>query len=1118
MRPARAAMLAAALLVFGAPLRAQTTAGDPSCGVFALAHGAGGAHWTLPHGFVRAGSDSLWTRNGTLVRGHDYIIDRLRGDVRVLRVLAADETLHVAMCWLLAPPPIEFSLHRYQPVQDTLVAAPHDSGQAATARPATGRDIALAPGGASLAVTGNKTVAVEFGSSQDAALKQSLDLAVAGTLAPGVSLTGVLSDRNTPLGTAGATQDLQSLDKVLIELKAPHASAALGDVSAAVNEGEFAKLDRQVQGVRGDWHTGGFSGSAAVAAVQGEYRRVELTGVDGLQGPYLLTDRSGNTGITVVAGSEVVTLDGQRLARGESADYSMDYELGRLTFTNRRPVTSASRITVEYQFALNRYRRNLAAFAGEWRAAHARLFSSAITESDDRGRPLDATLTATDLAALATAGDSASRAIGPGLLPGPGDYDTVRVAIDPSHSAVVVAFAGPDSGQFVALFAPVNPGTGDYADSAIVAGRTAYHWVGRGRGNFVLGHALPLPESQQVVSLGGGVDAGPLVLDAEGAISHHDLNTASPLDDAHNTGTAGRASLTLEGAPGAIPGRLGLQLTGRSVGERFAPFNRLERPFAEEDWGLPAGTDLDHQRRAGLGGYWKPRGGAQLRADLQRLTTPGGYTGTRRSSELTVDGKRHAHVLWLDTEGTLAEAAFPVAGRRRLIGDAGLAGRWLAPAVRFEQDDRRTAGDSAQTRDRAHEIAGELASGSNLRWKLRAGLGSRTDQHEQGAVLSDSRATTWLGGAESPPGGPLGVLVQAQRRSVLNTLEGSRTVSDLGSARLRGERRPWGLSGSLDIELTAEAENQRLRTLSYVGPGRGAYDALGNFVGTGDYQLVLAVSPALERYARTVSGTRVAWQFGSGDAWRGSRLDLTLDDEARRTGGPRAGDVFLGASTALADTALVRGSVTQRVEAELAPGSHTAALHVRLERRVSSDRTYGNFSQGSDLRSGSLRWRARPGAALTTESQLELRWQRVSQQVTAGASFGRTLSEQNPVNQLVWQPGPVLRLAGALEFDFTRPEGQPEATRTVRVGPDVGANVGRRGRAEVTLRRAFISGPPAVGLLPSADPAGFARWDTTARFDLRLHETTTAGVSASYRDYPGRAAIVSGRAEVRAFF
>ncbi|HEY6196467.1 MAG TPA: hypothetical protein VI504_15655, partial [Candidatus Eisenbacteria bacterium] len=73
-------------------------------------------------------------------------------------------------------------------------------------------------------------------------------------------------------------------------------------------------------------------------------------------------------------------------------------------------------------------------------------------------------------------------------------------------------------------------------------------------------------------------------------------------------------------------------------------------------------------------------------------------------------------------------------------------------------------------------------------------------------------------------------------------------------------------------------------------------------------------------------------------------------------------------------------------------------------------------------------------------------------------------------------------------------------------------------RAELTLRRAFVSGPPALGLLPSAEAAGAARWDGTARFDWRLHETTTFGLDASVRERPGRRTVVTGRAEVRAFF
>src|SRR6185503_12011541 len=188
---------------------------------------------------------------------------------------------------------------------------------------ATGRSPSIAASGTELSLTGNKTIAVDFGSGQDAFLRQSLDLAVSGTLAPGVEMTGALSDRNTPLGAAGATQSLQSLDRVLIELKAPAGSAALGDVSLALDRGEFGKIERRLQGVRGEWGTHGFSSVVAAASEQGEYNTLQFFGIDGRQGPYLLTDRSGTANVGVVPGSEVVTLDGVRMTRGESADYAM---------------------------------------------------------------------------------------------------------------------------------------------------------------------------------------------------------------------------------------------------------------------------------------------------------------------------------------------------------------------------------------------------------------------------------------------------------------------------------------------------------------------------------------------------------------------------------------------------------------------------------------------------------------------------------------------------------------------------------------------------------------------------------------------------------------------------
>ena len=1089
---------------------------DPSCSVFPIVPTQGVAVMRLPRSFIRAGSDSVWTRGGGWVRDRDYRLDRLRGDLRLLRAWAPGETLWVSVCGLLAPPELDYVRQVYQPAH---AAAAIDTGaaaaagtMAATSRPSTGRDPSSAPSGSALAVNGNKTLAVEFGSAQDAALRQSLDLSLSGRIAPGVEITGVLSDRDTPLSAAGSTQDLQSIDRVLVEVKAKDGAGALGDIPVQLTRSEFGRLDRRVQGVAGEWHPGDLSVRAAAAGAQGEYNRMQFVGVDGLQGPYQLTDRDGNTGISIVAGSEVVTVDGARMTRGEAADYAIDYDAARVTFSNRRPISSASRITVEYQYALTRFRRNLALVASEWKHGGWSWYAQGITEGDDAGRPLSGPLDAADRLRLSQAGDSL--VLGGGVTPGVGDYDSVRVG-----TVAHFAFAGLDSGKFVVQFARVPDGHGDYADSALVGGRTIYHYVGPGLGAFLVGRLLPAPMTQRLAAVGTSLVAGGMRLDVEGAGSFLDKNTLSPLDDGDDVGGAGRVQLSDEGRLGPIPGRVGLAAGFRAVDKRFAPFSRLEQPFAEEDWGLPAGADLEHQRRADASAWWRLATGTQLKGEVAHLTTPDGFDGVRERADAQLQAAGFAATgALLRANGTSSEFTFGDGGRTRAVGDVRWRGSWLMPSLRGDDDTRRTPSDTATVENRVRSVDADLASGAKVPFHFAVGVGTRRDAQDAGNTSTSSRANTLRAELETPTTAPFGASISAQRQDTRDEQTGAKLRHDLASTRLRAEWKPAGLSGALQVERTGEAENERFRKLTFVGNGLGSFDSTGNFIGTGDYALVLVVSPDLQRFARTATSARAAWAFGASDAWRGSHVEFTLEDEARRLGDGSLADVFLSTGLALVDTSLSLGTIAQRIEAELAPGSRAAAFRARVERRVSADRTVANFAQITDQRTGALRWRTRPSPGTSTEVEATIDWQRAEQQISGGAGFSRTLIDEGGTGQLIWQPSGGLRLVGAAEASWSRPVSQPEFTRTLRVGPDAGVSVGRGGRVDVSVRRAFISGPPPLGLLPSADPAGAARWEGTARFDWRLHETTTFGLSSTVRERPGHRTVTTGRAEVRAFF
>jgi hypothetical protein len=286
----------------------------------------------------------------------------------------------------------------------------------------------------------------------------------------------------------------------------------------------------------------------------------------------------------------------------------------------------------------------------------------------------------------------------------------------------------------------------------------------------------------------------------------------------------------------------------------------------------------------------------------------------------------------------------------------------------------------------------------------------------------------------------------------------------------------------------------------------------------GDYLLSDGAVAALDRVARAATSARVGWQFGSAEAWRGSRVEFAYESDARRRGEFRAGDALVPPDIVLGDPSLSRGSVLQRLECELAPGARVGTLRLLAERRVNADRSYENFAQTSDRRVAEARWRGRPATPLSTELSTRLRRDEAAQSLLSAAPWRRVLIESGGGAQLVYTPDSRLRAAAVADVAWVRPEGVHEYTRTLKVGPDLGLAVFGRGRIELMARRTFVDGATPLTLLPGADLLGIARWEGTSRFDYRLHESTTVGVSMAVRDIPNRAPLATGRAELRAFF
>jgi hypothetical protein len=566
MRPACAIILSAILL---AALRAWPWEGEEEN---ILVIGEPGVNeYRLGSPFILAGSDSLRLDGRTLVRNLDYSIDYNRGSVYFAASLAPADTVWVFFRTLGLDLP---EYNQYLPL------LPDSSGPPAADRTLSAGAAVPAPSageqaGGQLRLGGSKSVAISLGSGRDLSLDQSLDVRVSGKLSPDLEVNALLSDRGIPAG--GGTQELSQIDKVYVQAASRHWRGTVGDFDLNYDRQPLLSLRRQLQGL--DIAAFGSRGEAglSVSNSRGQPAVNRIAGRDGVQGPYQLTAPESQGLFAVLSNSDRVWLDGQPMQRGADRDYSIDYQRAQLTFSPRRPITRDSRITVEFEYSGENFFRSLYLASGRLRAGpRITLDAAYFSESDDPAQPSQGEINDQWRAVLAAAGDDTSRLWGDGGYPadsGRGDYNLADS---------IYVYAGPGLGTHLVEFSWKGTGQGDYLYSSSLGG---FVYSGAGRGDYVARKRYPRPQSLRALGLQmkGRWDGGQLSIAGSG--SSQDLNLSSSLDDQDNQGCGMIYNLSWK-RDSLHWG--GFDLAGRGVeyGKDFQPV--LAEPESDFDsrWGL----------------------------------------------------------------------------------------------------------------------------------------------------------------------------------------------------------------------------------------------------------------------------------------------------------------------------------------------------------------------------------------------------------------------------------------------------------------------------------------------------------------------------------------------------
>lgn len=897
-----------------------------------------GVRVALAHAYLVPGSERV-THGGVVLARDEYLINYHLGTIRIESPLPEDATVVVSY----RRQPFFFDpVYSLRKVELSDPDRPEIPEERAPVAPAEGRRDATR----NLSFGGTKSVSFTLGSNRGTSLDQTLQATIEGNLTPTIKVRALLSDNNLPIQPEGNTEELEYLDQVYVEIEGTNAKATLGDFGFANRISTFSPFTRQLKGVSGEaWSRSG-KVTFAGATSKGVFRTVKFRGTTGLQGPYELLSASRNTGEVVIAGTERVYLDGVELQRGQNRDYVIDYDQATITFTPRRLITRDSEIAVDFEASQEKYDRAalLSAAQTESLPGGVELQVLFARERDNKDRPRNVALDESERAVLREAGDDAGAAVTGGVVPtqpGKGEYVFV-----PADSIGPDRYAFQDStGNFNVSFVEVGVGAGDYKLGGISsAGRVYYEWVGAGRGNYVVGKSLPLPESLDLLTARARRDGERLELDVEWNVSDYDRNLFSPLDDDDNTGDAGRARFAVKDVPaGAV--KLGLAATVSTLEDRFTSFDKARPSYFYRDWNLE-NVALVGREVLGEVETSVSRGPSRLRYGFGRLDRDD-FEGTKHEGLLGIQSgaaaDRAASVRAFDTR---TERSEEVRTRRHATARAAF-GLWhVTPEVVYGAEEYREDRAAAPDSGLAYRLIGARLASRNLD-QVSLGVDLETRDTEEIDALTggwrDTRRdeTVTLSAASQHYRAVRGEVL-VTRRIEESFVFGDKRTTDL--ARLKGSVRVEriGVRSDVDYEISQNQTRILERSVVLVGEGKGDYNAQGELVGKGkgDYTLVFSPTTDTEPTHSVDLNWRLVWRWegsADGDDWlswikRNVSLDQTVRVREETSFEPAWKVYFMNPSALQRNDATLQGTASIRQDWSLLNGTTGTSLTVRYRR------------------------------------------------------------------------------------------------------------------------------------------------------------------------------------------
>ncbi len=383
------------------------------------------------------------------------------------------------------------------------------------------------------------------GNNQNFSINTDVDLRISGKLSENLFLDCNISDSSIPVTYGQSTTSLQELDRIYIKLYGDKFFLKGGDVVFRNLPNPFINFTRNAIGLNYNYADSNIVTRASVGITKNIFRRQKINPINGNQGPYKLTGSNNELFVLIIPNSESVYIDGVKINKGVTKDYTINYNTGEIIFTPNTILNENQRIIIEFQYSGQDYFRWLSNFGSEIKKGNFKFKFNFFTEQDNKNNPV-ISFSEGQINQMISGGDD---------LIYSNIFNTVNYSenssqilytkkdttlINSTQETIYIFSNNPTDTLYNVNFEFVGEGLGNYVlDQSLINGNI-FTWVaplnGVNQGDYEPRKLLTTPKKKQILMAGFSYNKNDNNFSLNVGLSNYDENTFSSINDENNIG------------------------------------------------------------------------------------------------------------------------------------------------------------------------------------------------------------------------------------------------------------------------------------------------------------------------------------------------------------------------------------------------------------------------------------------------------------------------------------------------------------------------------------------------------------------------------------------------------